>query len=424
MLRPAQKLIRFHWFSMFLMLALAVAGLFFIYSASHTASGPIAQAAKQQSMWLGAGLFAFFAMSLLDYRILIDYGLWIFGAAVLLIIMVIAGGTMVYGQQNWLHLGSFSLQPSEFAKIAFICGFTWLLMTFIDRIKKFSVLLLLIAFSMIPFGLIVLQGDSGSAVIFAPITYFMLLVAGVKKRYLLVPLFVAVAGYAFCYFVIYKGNWDGTFPPSPAPGASAVQAGKKEPDDKKSFLPASLPFFSDKTKTVSDKKSVTLIKPHQLGRIKTFFNPSLDPKDSGYAVTQSLTAIGSGGLTGKGYLKGDQTVYGFIPATAAHNDYIFTTIADEFGFIGGTSAILAQSLLLFAILTIAHRAKDVSGALLVTGVFGMFLTHFFINTGMTYNVVPVIGIPQPFLSYGGTFLVTCMAAMGIVQSVWIHRKDY
>lgn len=421
MLRPAQKLIRFHWLSMFLMLALAVAGLFFIYSASHTASNGIALSARQQCLWMGVGLFAFFAMSLMDYRILVDYGLWIFGAALVLLLAVIFEGKTVYGQQNWIRLWGFSIQPSEFAKLAFMCGFSWLLMARIDRIKKFPTLLLLLTFSLIPVGLILLQPDFGSAVIFAPITYIMLLVAGVRKRYLLVPLFFAIAGYAFCYFVIYKHNWNGVFPPDAPKAATAAKPGEVKNGPQPFSAPSA---FASAAKPETDKKSIVLIKPHQLGRIKTFFDPSLDPKDSGYAVTQSLTAIGSGGLTGKGYLKGDQTVYGFIPETAAHNDYIFTTVADEFGFVGGSIVILTQTLLLLAILTVALRAKDVSGALLVAGIFGMFLTHFFINTGMTYNVVPVIGIPQPFLSYGGTFLVTCMAAMGIVQSVWIHRKDY
>jgi rod shape determining protein RodA len=166
------------------------------------------------------------------------------------------------------------------------------------------------------------------------------------------------------------------------------------------------------------------MKPYQLGRIRTFFNPDLDPLGHGWTIRQSLIAVGSGGLKGKGYLKGDQNVYGFLPKNIAYNDFIFSVIAEEWGFVGGSILIISQGLLILCMISIAGRAKEMGGALIAAGLTGMFFAHFFVNIGMTIEVVPITGIPLPFTSYGGTFLVACMAGLGILQSVWIHKRDY
>ncbi|NBT23698.1 hypothetical protein EBT11_03470 [bacterium] len=134
------------------------------------------------------------------------------------------------------------------------------------------------------------------------------------------------------------------------------------------------------------------MKTYQNNRIRTFFDPNLDPLGAGWTIRQSIIAIGSGGVTGKGYLHGDQNLYGFLPKNIAYNDFIFSVLGEEWGFLGGAAVILGEA------------------------------AHFFINVGMTIKVVPITGIPLPFVSYGGTFLAVCMAAMGLMQSVWRQRQ--
>jgi rod shape determining protein RodA len=157
-------------------------------------------------------------------------------------------------------------------------------------------------------------------------------------------------------------------------------------------------------------------------RIRVFFDPSRDPLGRGWTINQSLIAIGSGGLEGKGFLKGTQNMLGFLPRNISYNDFIFAVVGEDFGFRGGALLICGLAGLILLCLSVAARADDNAGALLASGIVAMLFTHFFVNIGMTIKVVPITGIPLPFISYGGTFLVICMAAVGLVQSVWIHRR--
>lgn len=373
-----RKLIALHWPLFVLMVVMALFGVFFIESAVHTSEVPdIRIAPERQMLWFWIGLPAFFIISLIDYRWLIKLGLPIYFAALVVLICVLAFGIEINNAKSWIRFGGFGIQPAELCKLAYIIGLTAITLLLRDHIKKIWPLALLVVVMSIPMLLILKQPDLGSAAVFAPITFFVMLVGGVRKRYLALPVIGAAAVLFFCYVYVHKMGQD-------IPG----------------------------------------LKPYQVNRIRTFFDPELDPRGAGWAVRQSLIAVGSGGLKGKGYKQGDQNIYGFLPRNTSHNDYIYPVIAEEFGFMGGSLVILAQGLLLWTILSIARYARDLGGALIATGVTGLFFTHFFVNVGMTIQVVPVTGIPLPFFSYGGTFLVACMAGIGLVQSVWIHRKDY
>jgi rod shape determining protein RodA len=196
------------------------------------------------------------------------------------------------------------------------------------------------------------------------------------------------------------------------------------PVSREKAKPAPKPAGADPAVLEKMEKIHYLVKPYQLDRIRVFFNPNLDPKGAGWTINQSLIAVGSGGMKGKGFLKGDQNQYGFLPEDVSYNDLIFPVIAEEFGFWGGTLVILGEGFLILIALKAARRARDLPGALLATGFAGILFAHFFENVGMTIKVMPITGIPLPLISYGGSFLVSCMAGLGIVQSVWIHRKDY
>lgn len=375
--QAVSRLFKLHWGLFFLMIALCTSGLFFIHSATYTSDLEfLHNAANQQITWIGAGLVLFFGLSMISYRTLVDYSLWLFGGSLLLLIATLIFAHSINGSKSWLPLGPIRIQPAEFTKLAYICALAHILLVFHDQIQSLRLLIAVAFMGLVPCALILKQPDLGSALVFGPITFMALYVAGAKKRYLFLPIVAVASIIMISYIYVYKQD-----------------------------------------------RNLPLLKPYQNDRIRMFFDPSRDPRGAGWTITQSLIAIGSGGLKGKGYMKGDQNVYGFVPKNIAHNDFIFSVIGEEFGFIGGGGIIIAEGFLLLCAIQIAMHASEMSGALVATGIVGMLFTHFFINIGMTIKVVPITGIPLPFVSYGGTFMAVCMAAMGILQSIWIERHQ-
>ena len=366
----------FHWPSLLLMLGLCAAGIFIIYSATHGSEmADLKHASTQQVAWVGLGLVCFFVLAFSDYHRWVAQGWWWFGGGLFLLLVVLVFGREVNGAKSWLRFGPIGFQPAEVMKLAFLVGSTALLVALKDRIEKFRTVLALVGLALIPVILILRQPDLGSAAVFLPMCFGLLFAGGTRLRFLLIPVGLGLAGMLAIYL------WVGHF-------------GKD------------LPF----------------LKTYQNNRIRTFFDPNLDPLGAGWTIRQSIIAIGSGGLTGKGFLRGDQNLYGFLPKNIAYNDFIFSVLGEEWGFVGGALLILGQAALLLCIAWIGLRAPDFEGRLLAGGVLGMLFTHFFINVGMTIKVVPITGIPLPFVSYGGTFLAVCMAAMGLMQSIWRQRR--
>jgi len=427
-----QKLARIHWLMATLMFFMATAGVFFIFSATHHADNPVlARAAYQQLTWLAIGLGVFLFCTLVDYELFVRYGWLIFGGMLLVLIYVLFFGKVVNNSRSWIGLGGFGVQPGEFAKLALICGLAWFLVRQQDHLGKLWIILAAGGIALIPFGLILMQPDFGTAAVMAPITFFALWAAGARKRWLLIPIFGIVVAVLACYWVVYRANWNGTLQDVPRATSEGVLMaihlkGKPEETQGTSAAPTSVPArpTADQLASGEARKPTVLLKTYQVNRIRTFFNPELDPLGAGWTIRQSLIAVGSGGLKGKGYLRGDQNVYGFLPKDIAYNDFIFSVIAEEWGFAGGTLLIACQAVMILCLLRIAGRSKDLAGTVLCAGFAGLWFTHFFINTGMTIKVVPITGIPLPLTSYGGTFLVSCMAGLGLAQSVWIHRRDF
>jgi rod shape determining protein RodA len=358
------------------MLALCTAGILIIYSATHgTEMADLRNASVQQAAWVGLGLACFFVLAFSDYHRWVAQGWWWFGAGIFLLLVVLVFGREVNGAKSWLRFGPIGFQPAEVMKLAFLVGSTALLVALRERIEKFRTVLALVGLALIPVLLILRQPDLGSAAVFLPMCFGLLFAGGTRLRFLLIPVGLGLAAFLAIYL------WVG-------------QYGKELPG----------------------------LKTYQNNRIRTFFDPNLDPLGAGWTIRQSIIAIGSGGFTGKGFLRGDQNLYGFLPKNIAYNDFIFSVLGEEWGFVGGSLLILGQAALLICIAWIGLRAPDFEGRLLAGGVLGMLFTHFFINVGMTIKVVPITGIPLPFVSYGGTFLAVCMAAMGLMQSIWRQRR--
>jgi rod shape determining protein RodA len=374
-----KKMGRINWTIMLIMCSLLVAGLMAIYSATYVSeTAEFREAFGKQLRMLPIGFALFFIIALVDYEFWIKLSIPIFAVTLVLLILVLFFGKVVNGARSWFLIAGFGIQPAEFAKISFILLIALLLPIMREKFEDLPLFCISMGLTLIPIFLIMRQPDLGSSSVFIPIVFLSLYVLGIKNRYIMPFIAAGIIGFAALNIM----------------GPKIVEMEKPFPG----------------------------LKQYQMNRLKTFIDPELDPLRSGWTINQSLIAIGSGGFFGKGYLQGTQNVRGFIGRNIAFTDFIFAVIGEETGFVGGAIVIMAQVFLIMLALHVGSQSRDATGSILTAGVAALFFTHFFINIGMTIKVVPITGIPLPFISFGGSFLLVCMSAMGLVQSVWIHRK--
>ena len=337
---------------------LSIAGIFAIYSATYS-YGSLSNVITQSGAFI-LGLAMMLLLTLFDYEQYEGLVKYIAGAAILLLVVVlIVGQAGEWGAKSWIRVGPVGIQPAEVAKVAFIITFSYHLNAVHEKINRPLTLLGLILHLAVPVGLIMLQPDAGSAMVFIFIFLVMLFVGGISYKYI-IP--VGIAGIA------------------------------------------SLPFIYN-----------FVLSEFQKDRIRVFFNPELDPLNRGYNVIQSKIAVGAGRIFGQGYLNGTQTQMEFLPTK--HTDFIFSVICEEFGLIGATVIILMLTLLILRCIKTAGRANSRFGKYICVGVAAMFIFHVVENCGMCVGLTPVTGIPLPFISYGGSSLITYMIAVGLVMSV-------
>jgi rod shape determining protein RodA len=349
------------WTLLAVTLLLAVAGLATVHSAS--AEMPV-DYLPRQAIWLGLGLVALALALAFDYHLFVDFAAPAYGFSLLLLVATLAFGTGPGGTRSWLVVGGWTIgQPAELAKLALALALTRYLAGVDGRFLSPRQLAAAGAIAALPMTLIVVQPDLGSAAMLVPLAGGMVLVAGLRLRYLVsATLLVAVVG---------AGVW--TF----------------------------------------------AMEPYQRQRVVTFLAPGTDPLGAGYQVRQSKIAVGSGQLTGRGYMQGTQSQLRFLPAR--HTDFVFAVLAEEWGFLGAAAALFLYGLWIVNALRIAMRARDREGILLVTGLTSLFAFHVLYNTAMVVGLVPITGIPLPFLSYGGSFTLMNFAATGLILSVDLRR---
>ncbi len=354
---------------------LCVVGLVFIRSTGiQLDRGP--RAFWFQLLWMAAGGAAYIGCSLVDPRsrrvrtaVLLAYPL-----AVLLLLLVLHPriGIKAGGAYRWLGVGALRIQPSEFAKLGLILALSALLTTTIFNVNRLKGIAAAAVLTLLTFELIRREPDLGSATVCLPVALAIIFCAGMKRRYII------------CGAV-----------------AAALLGGAVALNE-----------------TVGSKPFLT---KYQRARINTFLHPDADRTGSGYNAYQAKLAVGSGGLTGKGIGSGTQTPLGYMPSSVSNNDFIFSVIAEETGFFGALVLICGYMLLVYAILRTAFVVEDDFGRSLCVGVATLFFTHMFINIGMNIGVMPVTGLPLPLVSYGGSFTVVALAALGMVQAVHRHR---
>jgi rod shape determining protein RodA len=360
-----RKFLGMNWLLFGLAVTLCVLGVIAVYSAS---SFRTEDYWHRQAIWVIGGIAVFLVTSLIDYR-------WVKWAALPLYIASIFFVVLTYthlgeehgGAKCWLRLpGIGTFQPSQMAVIAGVLTVG----LFLSQFRKLHPMLKLVFTGAIiggPMLLILKQPDFGMTLVWIPVIMSMLMLNGLPKRYIISLLLIALAA-----------------------------------------MPVMINF---------------VLKPYQRARIVAFVDPEVDPLGSAWAINQSLIAIGSGGFAGKGFMAtGTQVEQGFIPGTTVHTDYIFTAVGEQWGFVGGVVLISLFAVLLLTCLVSAHQAADELGLLITVGFSTQIFFHVYQNIGMTIGLMPITGLPLPLISYGGTFLVMVMFGLGIINSVWVHRK--
>jgi len=363
----ASPLRHFDWLLVGAVLALTGIGLVMIYSTTHLRiPGDPYYFVKRQALFAGLGFAAMVVVLLIDYRRMRDYAMVFYGGTVFLLLAVLAPvGSNIKGHQAWFQLpGGFTLQPSELAKFGIIVALAGYCNQYRGELDAWR-LTTIIALASVPIGLVLLQPDLGTVMVLAVIIVALLAVAGVSGKQLIVLGLLALTG---IYAVVGLG----------------------------------------------------LLKQYQLDRLTTFLDPeSGTSQGSAYNQRQSEQAIANGRSTGEGLLKGAQTQGHFVPEQ--HTDFIFTSVGEELGFVGAVVLLALFAIVLWRTWRSARLARDFFGALVCVGVLAMLAFQMFENMGMTMGIMPVTGIPLPFMSYGGSSLIATFACVGLVLNVSMRR---
>ena len=386
------------------LVGLMLLGTAFIYSArlaiASTATAPwYGQNWFRQLVWyvLGAGVGA--VCCLADYRVLARWAMVVYWVSILPLVAVLVPGigtTHGWGAMRWIDLAFFQFQPSEFAKLSFILAQAHFLSRPPDELRLPSVFLKSLGLLLLPFVLIMKEPDLGSALVLLPTGFLMMYVAGIPRLYLARLLAAtAILGALFLVDVLLlPQNWQ-----------------IKMQDYQRRRL---MVYFG---------RDYSAAAPAGASRAERERLRKLEFDDS-HNVRQALISVGSGGLTGKGWQRGTQKALGYLPPTVAHNDFIFSVLAEEEGFAGSVTVLTLYGIILFTGIRIAGQARERLGKLLAAGVVALVFSHVFTNIGMNIRIMPVTGVPLPLLSYGGSSVLGSLIAMGWLQSVYMYRKAY
>ena len=340
-------------------------------------------------------------VSLIDYQFWLGVAHWIYALCIVPLVLVLVPGigTEVYGSQRWIRIGMFSFQPSDTANMAVLLITASLLVrSEIGTVRQSLGVLGKLALAVgAPVLLILRQPDFKSAIVLPPMVFSMLYVSRLSARFFA----GALAAFLLLIGLVAWDTW-------------------RYMD----FMEANgYSFQADKG--LYEKHSWIPLHDYQRNRILSFIDPDkIDPIGIGWNQRQSLISVGSGGVYGKGWTEGTQARLGYLPRSVAHNDFIFSVIAEEKGFLGSITVLSLFGLMLFNGIRIAGLSRDRFGTLLALGVTVLFMMHVFVNIAMTIGLVPITGIPLPFISYGGTFVLSCCLLQGLVQSVYRFRKDF
>jgi rod shape determining protein RodA len=347
----------FDWLLVAAVLLLSIISLTEIYSST------MAQAAEgfflRQLMWVSVGFLLLFVVAAIDYHLIAEHIPWLYVLALGVLFYTLALGHRVAGSKSWVELGPVNFQPSELIKMVVVVALARYLSELRSRqYMTLSQIVRVCLIGLVPVALVALQPDLGTSLTYLPAIAVGLFVRGVRP--------VALISLILGFVLLLPASW-------------------------------------------------LVLKPYQKERILTFLDPERDPTGKGYQVTQSKIAIGSGGLVGKGVFNGSQNQLGYLPTR--HTDFIFAVIGEEMGFIGVIATLGLLTFIIFRSIYHAQTARDNLGLFIVMGIVGIYFFHTVVNVGMVIGFLPTTGIPLPFLSYGGSSVLTAFIALGLVMSV-------
>ena len=355
-----QRFWQLNWFLILLICTLASVGFMMLYSAGNGSYSPWAE---QQMLRFGLGMGVMFVIALTDIRLWLKYAYLFYAGSLILLIAVEVIGTVGMGAQRWIDLKAFNLQPSELMKIALILALArYFHRLSLDEVARPAYLVFPTLLVAAPMALVMRQPDLGTSLLLLLGSGAMFFLAGVRIWKFLVVGLISLSAIPVIWSMLHV---------------------------------------------------------YQKKRIMTFLSPESDPLGSGYHALQSFIALGSGGVSGKGFLKGTQSHLSFLPEM--QTDFIFTMYAEEFGLIGGILLILLYTTVVVYTFAIAMRSRNHFGRLVCMGIATMFFLYFFVNIAMVTGLTPVVGVPLPLISYGGTAMMTVLIGFGLVMNISIHR---
>lgn len=452
-MQPREK--RADWVAMALFVSLVIIGWLMIYAAGYSEQEGrsffnLTSPSGKQLLFIGISAALFVATSLIDWKFWNTVAYPVYGIGLISLILVLIFGATIKGSTSWFSVGNFSLQPSEFVKFATCIGLASFLGYYKTDLRKFKYQIGAISMLGIPAVLILLQPDAGSALVFTSffivlyrqgmpawlyvvaITLFVLIItaliyppqmvvamtllvgailASIQTKNQVIWITSLLATGVLEYFLHLPWGW--ILGVNAAICAYAIVRRLNMRNERQVILLAPILALAAGLVFFAHYAFTDILEPHQQDRINVWLRPEqCDPRGSLYNVLQSKIAIGAGGLMGRGYLKGSMTNLNYVPEQTT--DFIFSTIGEEQGFIGSAGIIVLFSLLLFRIVAMAERMRSSFCKAYAYGVFGILFLHFFVNIGMTMGLVPIIGIPLPFVSYGGSSLLAFTLMMGVL----------
>lgn len=437
---PGIKTRKLDWPLIYALIGLCVIGFFTIFSAV-SGTKEMASIMRTHIVALPVAVAAFIFGWLFNYQIYAEHYKKLYALVIFLLVAVLAFGIVARGSHSWFRFGGFSFQPAELCRIALIVITAAFLAGRPRQIKSFKTLALFSAFILPVFGLIMMQPDFSSIVVTAPALLILLFVAGVNIYYFVLIIAFALMAGIFPILWTYIGLYPEVLDNSVILGWVNSMSFDIIPCLIFSGILLALfilTWFILRYFRILVPFSLTMIlafsmisgffggyfvnkhiKSYQRKRVEAFLAPSADPKGASYNVLQAQIAMGSGGVLGKGLFSGTQSRLGFVPER--HTDFILAILGEEGGLLGTLLVLGLYVLILWRIIIIAQNSSDLFGYLLCAGIFAIFFVYMAFNFGMLIGIVPVAGIPLPFISYGGSNLVSSMWALGLVEGVYFRR---
>lgn len=350
----------------FMTLAVLALGLSAVYSATHPRSGIFAENySLKQAIWMGLGLLVFLIIINISYQKFIDVSYIFYFVILITLVLVLVMGRARLGAQRWFSIGGFAFQPSEFIKIALVLALANYAGSHRGTMSSLRDFCACAGLLLIPFGLVMIQPDLGTALILLPIFFAIMLVSGADMKYIIGMIVIGIGA-----------------------------------------MPVLWQFLRE----------------YQKQRLLVFINPNSDPLGAGYTIIQSKIAVGSGGMFGKGWLNGSQGQLNFLPEH--HTDFIFSVVGEELGLLGGLALILLYFFIIQRAFRISELTSDMYGKAIAAGVGVMLATQVIVNIAMTIGFMPVVGIPLPLVSYGGSSMIATLVSIGLLINVGMRRSTF